>query len=71
MISNFKVADYVRRSLINGEEPTDIAKSLVDHCIGMGSSDNISIIIISFLTPSKIEKISNSDIKGLSFLFYL
>jgi len=64
VISNFKVADYVRRSLISGAEPTEIAKSLVDHCLGMGSTDNISIIIVSFLTAKKIELIKNSDIKG-------
>lgn len=63
VISNFKVAEFVRSALINGFEPNEIAKQLVNHCLGMGSTDNISLIVISFLTPEKIQKISNSDIK--------
>lgn len=66
VISNFKVAEFVRSALINGFEPNEIAKQLVNHCLGMGSTDNISLIVISFLTPEKIQKISNSDIKGAS-----
>jgi hypothetical protein len=71
VISNFKVAEFVRSALINGIEPNEIAKQLVQHCLGMGSTDNISIIIISFLTPEKIQKISNSDIKGMFSLLFL
>jgi hypothetical protein len=53
---------------MNGFEPEYVAKTLVDHCLGMGSTDNISIIIISFLNKAKIQKFSNSDLKGMTIL---
>uniref|UniRef100_A0A6B2L3N8 protein-serine/threonine phosphatase n=1 Tax=Arcella intermedia TaxID=1963864 RepID=A0A6B2L3N8_9EUKA len=51
------VTKFVRDKLMQGMPPQEVTELLVYHCFQRGSLDNISAIIVSFLTPEKIARL--------------
>jgi len=54
VMSNYDVVKFVREKLLQGLSTQLVAEQLVFQCYQKGSTDNISAIIVSFLTSEKI-----------------
>lgn len=68
VMSNYDVVKFVREKLLQGLSPQTVTEQLVLQCFHRGSMDNISAIIVSFLTPSKIHHIhatKNLEVKKI------
>jgi len=73
VMSNEEVAQYVRKRLLKGIRSQKVCEELVRYAYKIGSTDNISVVIISFLKeeylekhPDVIDKTIECDEKGSS-----
>lgn len=57
VISNEDVGDFVRTQLFEGTHPETVAENLVNLCLEKHSLDNVSVIIVSFLTKERRKEI--------------
>eukprot|EP01125_Pyxidicula_operculata_P019209 TRINITY_DN694_c3_g4_i2.p1 TRINITY_DN694_c3_g4~~TRINITY_DN694_c3_g4_i2.p1 ORF type:complete len:339 (+),score=72.00 TRINITY_DN694_c3_g4_i2:42-1058(+) len=57
VMSTFQVAKFVREKLLIGFHPQVVAEQLVYHVHRCGSTDNISVVLVSLLSVDKIRRI--------------
>jgi len=60
VMTNEQVAQFVRKRLLKGIRAQKVCESLVKHAYKIGSTDNISVVIVSFFKRSYLEK--NPDV---------
>ena len=64
VMSTNNVVDFVREELNQGKGPELVAKDLTAKCLGLGSRDNMTALIVSLAAAPQSDTTTNTQLKA-------